>query len=248
MLHILNTTILTQGTTATPSKIGVYLNPEGRLPGRIGRSRQDVYARVRVCNDGTFANHSAATIAPTDGCTIVETHTANKDLTLKSSDVGQATAVLTLDTQPTAGDTFTLGATVYTMMDAGTANSAGEINLGANLAATKPLIVAAINGDANNDANEDFTAAAFSGNTCTLTAVASGTEGNGIATTETFTAGTNVFGAAESAGGTDEVPEGIFFELTLGTPGTATVRVGQPEVGGVYADYREAQQVVHEAP
>lgn len=53
---------------------------------------------------------------------------------------------LTLDTQPTAGDTFTLQGKVWTFVALGTATLPGDISLGANLAATQPIVVDAING------------------------------------------------------------------------------------------------------
>lgn len=111
-----------------------------------------------------------------------------------------ATRVLTMDTQPTATDTITIGTTVYTWIASGAV--AGQINVGADLAAAKVNLVAAINGtDAINTAHTLVTAAAFSGNTMTITAVTKGTAGNAIATTETFTAGTNVWAGATMTGG-----------------------------------------------
>lgn len=108
-----------------------------------------------------------------------------------------AAGTLTLATQPTAGDTMSIGNRVYTFVAAGTGDIDGEIALGANLAATKPLVVAAINGtDAWNTANPLVSAAAFSGNTCVITSRIEGTVGNAYTTTETFTAVGNVFDAA----------------------------------------------------
>jgi hypothetical protein len=112
-----------------------------------------------------------------------------------------ATGTLTVDTNPTAGDTMTIGATTYTFR--ATAAVAGEITIGANLAATKPLIVSAINGDSLNAANASVSAATFSSNNCTLTARVVGAAANSVATTETYTAGTNVFAAATLSGGVD---------------------------------------------
>jgi len=114
-----------------------------------------------------------------------------------SSDATKAQGTLTVDTQPTAGDTMIIGGKVYTFVATGAADRDGEIALGADVAATKPLIVAAINGtDGVNDAHTLVTAAAFATNDCVLTAIAGGTAGNGIATGETFTAAGNVFDAA----------------------------------------------------
>lgn len=104
---------------------------------------------------------------------------------------------LTMDTQPTPTDTVTIGVgageKVYTWVASGAA-SEGEINVGADLAAAKVNFVAAVNGtDGWNTAHTQVTAAAFSGDDCVLTAIKGGTFGDTIATTETFTEGTNVF-------------------------------------------------------
>lgn len=109
---------------------------------------------------------------------------------------------LTIDTQPTAGDTMTIGTKIYTFTADGTAADDGEIDVGADLADAKTLIVAAINGtDGINDASAFVTAAAFVGDVCTLTAIA-GVAGDAVVCTETFTAATNVFAAANLATGT----------------------------------------------
>jgi hypothetical protein len=108
-----------------------------------------------------------------------------------------AQGTLSLGTQPTVGDTMTIGSRTYAFVALGTGNNDGEIALGANVAATQPLVVAAINGtDGWNTANATVTAAAFSGSASVLTAKVEGTVGNSIVTTETFQAGGNVFDAA----------------------------------------------------
>lgn len=100
---------------------------------------------------------------------------------------------LTVDTQPTVGDTFTIGQTPYTFVTDGTAAAEGEIDVGADLADAKTLIVASINGTDHSTANAYVTAAAFSTDDCVLTAIAGGTAGDLIDTTETFDEATNVF-------------------------------------------------------
>lgn len=107
--------------------------------------------------------------------------------------VGSA-GTLTLDTQPTAGDTMTIGNKTYTFTADGTASADGEIDVGADLADCKTLIPAAINGsDGINTAHTQVTAGAFSGDDMVITATTKGVAGDLLATTETFTAGTNVF-------------------------------------------------------
>lgn len=113
-----------------------------------------------------------------------------------------ASQSLTVDTRPTAGDTMTIGTNLYIFVPIGTANEDGEISIGADLPGAKVNIVAAINGtDGYNVAHPLVTASNFSGNVCTITAKVGGTVGNSIATTETFTAGTNIFGGATLSGG-----------------------------------------------
>ena len=104
---------------------------------------------------------------------------------------------LTVDTQPTATDTMTIGTKVYTFTADGTAAADGEIDVGANLAGAQANIIAAINGtDTINDASTDVVCGAFAADVATLTAIVAGVVGDDIATTETFTAATNVFDAA----------------------------------------------------
>jgi hypothetical protein len=116
----------------------------------------------------------------------------------------KASGTLTLAAQPTNGDTMTIGTKTYIFVPVGTANADGEISIGADLPAAKLNVVAAINGtDDISPPHPAVTASAFSANNCTITALIGGTIGNAIATTETFTAGTNVFAAATLGTGTD---------------------------------------------
>ena len=120
------------------------------------------------------------------------------DVTVKAS------GTLTVDTRPTAGDTLTIGTKTYIFVPVGTANSAGEISIGADLAGAQAAIVAAINGtDGVNAPHPKVTAAAFAANASVITALIGGTAGNAIATTETFTAATNIFAAATLGSGTN---------------------------------------------
>ena len=110
---------------------------------------------------------------------------------------------LTMDTNPTADDTMTIGTTVYTYKSTFT-GAANEILIGGGLAATQANTVKAINGTGTPGteygmgtvAHPDVTMADFATNAAVITAIVPGTAGDSIATTETFTAGTNVFDAA----------------------------------------------------
>lgn len=115
-----------------------------------------------------------------------------------------ATKILTLDTQPTIGDTMTIGTKVYTFVASGTATTVGKISIGTDLPTAKIAIIAAINGtDTVNAPHPLVSASAFVANVCTLTALLGGVAGNLVALTETFTAATNVFASVTLTGGID---------------------------------------------
>lgn len=110
----------------------------------------------------------------------------------------KAQGTLTIAEPVTAGDTIVIGDQTYVFVT-GAANAAGEIGIGADEAATKVNIPAAINGtDSVNTANTKVTASAFSGDVCTLTARYTGTQGNSIVTAKLgqgLTHVSNVFNA-----------------------------------------------------
>jgi hypothetical protein len=113
---------------------------------------------------------------------------------------------LTVDTQPTSGDTITIGTKDFTFVPDGTDTADGEISIGTDLATAQANIKAAINGtDGINDPC-DVTCGDFaSGDTesATITARIGGVAGDTIATEETFTAATNIFGGLTLSGGAD---------------------------------------------
>lgn len=112
--------------------------------------------------------------------------------------------VLTTATQPTAGDTIRIKGVTFTCVADGTAAAAGEVNIGADVADWKTIIVKAINGTTSTDyvdvaaksrnklKNAQVTAGAFSGDTMTVTgygrmnpAVSLTAAADGISTAET---------------------------------------------------------------
>jgi hypothetical protein len=151
-----------------------------------------------------------------------------------SATAAKAQGTLSMGTQPTAGDTMTVGSKVYTFVPDGTANADGEITVGSDLAAAKLAVVAAINGtDAHNTAHTDVTAAAFVSDDCILQAKIGGTAGNAIATTETFTAVGNVFDASTlgtTQAGDDtsaaEAETAILAATALATAAAVTMAAG----------------------
>lgn len=232
--------IAEQGDTSGPTRVHIQARTLAGLlaPDHVGP------LRVRICNNGAFANATNATIAVAAGSALLETLTANKDLLISeirgakaggtltisgavapgetvtigsrvyefvagnSPGAGRvpvdilaattrAQGTLTMDTQPTVGDSVTVGTRTYVWVPSGEAEHPGEISIGGDLEDAQANFVAAINGtDDVNPPNDYVTAGAFSDDDCVLTAIVGGTGGNAIATTETFTAGTNVFDAA----------------------------------------------------
>jgi hypothetical protein len=129
-------------------------------------------------------------------CTVAEGNIA-VDINAKTV---KSQGTLTVDTQPTAGDTMTIGTGAgekeYTFVPDGTANADGEVSIGTNLGTAQANIVAAINGtDGISTPHTQVTALDFAANACVLTAKIGGASGDLIATTETFTAASNIFDA-----------------------------------------------------
>jgi hypothetical protein len=112
-----------------------------------------------------------------------------------------AQGTLTLDTLPTDGDTIHIGSTTYRFKS--TLAQANDITItAADLGATQDHLRKTVNG--TGVAGTDYytgtvtphatvSMSAFTADAAILTAKAGGTAGNSLATTETFTAGTNVF-------------------------------------------------------
>jgi hypothetical protein len=150
----------------------------------------------------------------------------------------KASRVLTIDTQPTSGDTMTIGSKVFTFVPNGTANFEGEISVGTDLASAKLAIVAAINGsDNHNTPHPSVSAAAFSSNDCTITALVGGVLANAIGTTETFTAVTNVFAGSTLTGGADCVAANAITALVAAITASDTQGVGAADGTGDTVDF-----------
>lgn len=120
----------------------------------------------------------------------------------------ETSVTLTMDTQPTAGDTTTVYGVTWTWIADGGTATAGQLKVGANVADAQAIFVTAINGTTAPSAgdyldvatvsrrkyqNRQLACSAFSGNVATLTGFGR------INASETFTAGTNVFGTESSS-------------------------------------------------
>ena len=155
-----------------------------------------------------------------------------------------STVTLTIGDQVTDGDTMTLDTKVYTFKDTLT-QADGEITIGADVAATKGNIVAAITlgagmGTAYGSAMTEHPtvrAAPFVAAAGAMTAKTEGDAGDAIVSTETFTSVANIFSGATLSGGADGTD--TRYSMTA-TPHAHALRhrslhtqVGKPDVHGV---------------
>lgn len=116
----------------------------------------------------------------------------------------KSTGALTIDTQPTSGDTMTIGLKRFTFVPVGTDTADGEISIGTDLTTAQEAIVAAINGtDGVNNPHPLVSAGNFVANASVITALIGGVAGDAISTTSIFTAVTNVFAAITLGTGSD---------------------------------------------
>lgn len=165
------------GTPTNANKASVVLNVTG------------------VVKDGETVSIGAKVYEFLADAALSKSNAANVAVDINAHTV-KATGSLTITAQPDSGETVTIGEKVYTFVPVGTATADGEVSVGADLAGAKAALVAAINGTDNiNDPHPLVSAAAFVGDTCAITALVGGTDGNAIATTETFGEVTSIFAA-----------------------------------------------------
>ena len=166
-------------------------------------------------------------VSPAEGDTyLLEERTLTGDWSSFNGTAAQGT--LTVDKQPTDTDTMTIDAKVYTFQTVLT-DVDGNIEIGASLAVTQTNILNAINLTgtpgvgyaASMTIHPTVSATAFAANDMVLTAKVGGSNTNTIVTTETFTAGTNVFDAVTlgtTRRGADDLAifkGGVWINLTL---------------------------------
>lgn len=100
-------TISTQGDTGTASTVVVTAE-------QLKQKGRDLVCRARICNSGTLANSTNATIAAaTNGGTVLKSHTSSKDVEIQSPSAVAATQTLTLTGVAIDGETATIGDRVY---------------------------------------------------------------------------------------------------------------------------------------
>ncbi len=131
------------------------------------------------------------------------------------ADTVKAGVDLTVDTNPSLGDTMTIGTKVFIFVPLGTGSGDGQIDVGASLETTQGNIVTAIRGtDDHNDPHPLVSCGdGFIGDQLGIEALIGGVAGNSIPATESFTAGSNVFSAATLLNGTDCIADDAALAL-----------------------------------
>lgn len=122
----------------------------------------------------------------------------------------KATGTLRMYFQPTAGDTVVIGTETYALVASLTQTTENQVLIGAAVTNTQSNLVAAINGAGTpgtdysivTQPHADVSIGTFSNGVATITARTAGSDGDAIATTETFTHASNVFDAATLEGAT----------------------------------------------
>lgn len=152
----------------------------------------------------------------------------------------QSTGTLKVDTQPTAGDTMTIGGKEYIFVPDGTANADGEISIGTDIDTAQANIVAAINGaeGSYNTPNAKVSIGNFDAETDTaiITALVGGVAGNLIETTSNFTAVSNMFGTSTLDDGSNCIASNAVLALTAA--------INEYDTMGVTADDKTVNTVL----
>lgn len=155
-----------------------------------------------------------------------------------TASVTNSSGTLTIDTQPTIGNTMVVDGKVFTFVADGNEGAEGSISIGTDLASAQANIVAAINGtDTINTPHASVSAATFGGNASVITALVGGVAGDAIATTESFTAGTNVFAAATLGSGADCSAANAIVALALAITTSDTQGVDAVDGAGDTIDF-----------
>ncbi|HMD85474.1 MAG TPA: flagellar hook-basal body complex protein [Terriglobia bacterium] len=207
--------VLDQGSTQVYTRAGNFtLNAEGNLVDSNGNNVMGYSAVNGSINTGG----SLAPIIVSSGQTYAPNATSNVqlDMNLDATDttLGPATGTLTVPppTLPTAGQTATIGGTVYTFATTITPQSAANtVLIGADVQSTLANLAGAIDASSTNGqaagttystgtaANALVTATGSTATALNLQAMNTGTIGNSDATSTAWAAGS--FGAADLTGG-----------------------------------------------
>ena len=151
-----------------------------------------------------------------------------------------ATGTLDLTSNPTAGNTVTIGTQTYTFVAAGQANAANDIALGNNVQDTLQNLQAAVNGGAGagnlygsgTAVNQQATITSVNGGSAVVQALQAGTAGNSVTLSTSITSNVGSGGGTTLSGGTNATYDAgtINFSTQPGLAQTATGSVTLSEM------------------
>jgi hypothetical protein len=238
-INLINQVTRSAGLGTVLSEIITNLNAvtvEGTPVNAVNATKSVLVTGVVLDGETVTINNPAVTGADVyEFCAdVAQTKTVATNIAVNiHTNTTKALVTLTLDTQPTAGDTMTIGVKKYTFVTLAADDQDGEISVGADLAAAKVNVVAAINGtDGHNTPHPLVSAATFVADACAITALVGGTAGNSIAATETYTAGTNVFSSATLATGANCSAANAITALVAAITASDTQGVGAADGAG----------------
>lgn len=223
---------ITASTTKSSNTLTVDTQPTAGDTMTIGGRTYVFVASGEADHDGEIsigANLTAAqtnivaAINGTDGWNLANSSVTAGAFAADASTITARVGGVAGDSIATA-ETFTAGSNVF---------SGATLGSGADCSAANAVtaLVAAINGDSS----AVVTAADGAGDTVDITAKATGTSGNSIASTETMANGS--FGGAQLSGGAAGLPGELWIAVTDASVETTTLRLGGPEFGGLVIDY-----------
>lgn len=147
----------------------------------------------------------------------------------------KASVLLTIDTNPTAGDTMTIDGKVFTFVPINTATADGEIDIAVALATTQTNIIDAIMGtDFYSEPHESVEAVqgGFIDDVLTISAIYGGAAGNSLLVSEVLTAETNIFSDTHLSGGGSCTASNAVIALALAVTTSDTEGVGAVDSDG----------------
>ncbi len=156
--------------------------------------------------------------------------------TLSASSLGlasYATGTLDLTSNPSAGNTVTIGSQTYTFVAAGQANAAGDVALGNTVQNTLQNLQAAVNGGAGagnlygtgTAVNQQATITSVNGGSAVVQALQAGTAGNSVALSTSITSNVGSGGGVTLSGGKNATFDTGTLTL-LANPSLATTATG----------------------
>lgn len=219
---------------------GVIINDlitHANLATSVGTPVNAVIASNILTVSGVVIDGETVTINGTDiyefATDVAQTVTTPGNIPVDITTATASSGTLTIDTQITSGATMTVDTKVFIFVPDTTANADGEVTIGTDLATCQAALVAAVNGtDGHNVAHPTVSAGDFAADDSIFTALISGAAAGTLATTETFTAVTNVFAATTLDAGTDCTAAAAITALVASITASDTQGVGAVDGAG----------------